>query len=171
VAVIAAGAYVGLLDRGAGIAESLGLGSHPAAPATRAPARHAHRAAQPAGVHHRPGAGSLAARHAGNVSAVLVQKSGSCRPGSLCPVKVTVHLRTGSAGRQISWKVGASHLCRRHLAWSPPTTVTPQPGWRTVYASSSVRVPRGSSALVALTTAPVRVQSPPVPVTGSSRHC
>jgi hypothetical protein len=171
VAALAASAYVGLLNRGSGIVESLGLGSHPAAPATQAPAPPAHRSAQHAGRHHPRGVPTLAARHAGPVAAVLVNKSGSCRAGSLCPLKVTVHLSTGSAGRPISWKVGTARVCKRGMVWSPPTTVTPQPGWRTVYASSSVRVPRGSSALLALTTAPVRVQSPPVPVTGSSRHC
>jgi hypothetical protein len=86
-------------------------------------------------------------------------------------VKVTVHLRTGSTGQPVRWKVGTARACNRGMVWSPPTTVTPQPGWRTVYASSSVRVPRGSLALLALTTAPVRVQSPPVPVTASSARC
>ena len=171
VAALAAGAYVGLLQRGSGIVQSLGLGSHPAAPATQAPAPSAHRSAQHVGGHQPPGVPRLAGRHAGPVAAVLVHKSGSCRAGSLCPVKVTVHLRTASAGRPVSWKVGTARACKSGMVWSPSTTVTPQPGWRTVYASSSVRVPRGSSALLALTTAPVRVQSPPVPVTGSSRHC
>ena len=171
VAALAASAYVGLLNRGSGIAESLGLGSHPAAPATQAPAPPAHRSAQHAGGHHPRGVATIAARHAGPVAAVLVNKSGSCRAGSLCPVKVTVHLRTPSAGRPVSWKVGAARVCKRGMVWSPSTTVTPQPGWRTVFASSTVRLPRRSSALLALTTAPARVQSPPVPVTGASRHC
>ena len=53
-----------------------------------------------------------------------------------------------------------------------PTTVTAQAGWTTVYASSSVRVPKGRSlALIALTTTPARAQSPPVPVAGASLHC
>ena len=171
VAALAASAYVGLLRRGTGIVESLGLGSQPAAPATQAPAPPAHRAAQHAGGHRPRGVATIAARHAGPVAAVLVNKTGTCRAGSLCPVKVTVHLSTPSAGRPVSWKVGAARVCKRGIVWSPPTTVTPQPGWRTVYASSSVRVPRRSSALLALTTAPARVQSPPVPVTGSSRRC
>jgi hypothetical protein len=103
---------------------------------------------------------------------VVVQKTGSCRPGSLCPVKVTVHLRTGSGGRPLRWRVATARLCKPGLVWSAPTAVTPQPGWRTVFASSSVRVPQGRKlALFALTTAPARAQSPPVPVTGPSAHC
>jgi hypothetical protein len=171
VAALAASAYVGLLQRGAGIVTSLGGGSQPTAPVEHAPARPPHQRAQHAGVHRPQGVPKLAARHAGPVSAVLVQKLGSCRPGSPCPVKVTVHLGSGSDGSPVRWKVGAARSCKRGMVWSAPTTVTPQPGWRTVYASSSVRVPRGARALLALTTAPVRVQSPPVRVTGSSPHC
>jgi hypothetical protein len=171
VAALAASAYVGLLRRGADIVEALGRDSHPTAPATDAPARPAHQPAPHAAVHRTRGVPTLAGRHAGPVAGVLVQKSGSCSPGSLCPVKVTVHLRSGSDGQPLRWKVGTTRLCKRGLVWSPPVTVTPQPGWRTIYASSSVRVPKGSSALLALTTAPVRVQSPPVRVAGSSAHC
>jgi hypothetical protein len=171
VAALAASAYVGLLHRGAGIVESLGGGSQPTAPPTHPTVGPAHQPAQHPKVHRSRAVPTLAARHAGPVAGVLVQKSGSCGPGSLCPVKVTVHLRTASTGQPVRWKVGAARTCNRGMVWSPPTTVTPLPGWRTVYASSSVRVPRRSLALLALTTTPVRVQSPPVPVTGASPHC
>ena len=85
---------------------------------------------------------------------------------------VTVHLRPAATTQSVTWRVGAARLCRSGIAWSPPVAMTAQPGWTTVYASSSVRVPPGRSlALVALTTAPARAQSPPVPVTGSSLGC
>ena len=84
-----------------------------------------------------------------------MQKAGSCTPGALCPVTVTVHVRPAATTRAVTWKVGAARSCRSGITWSPPTSVTAQPGWTTVYASSSVPVPRGRSlALVALTTAP-----------------
>jgi hypothetical protein len=68
--------------------------------------------------------------------------------------------------------VGTVRSCRSGITWSPPTSVTAQPGWTTVYASSSVPVPRGRSlALVALSSAPARAQSPPVPVAGSVQRC
>jgi hypothetical protein len=171
VAALAATAYVGLLRPGAGIVDSLGRGDPPAAPATKAPGRPAHQPAKHARKHQSREVPTLARRHAGPVAGVQLLRSGSCNPGSLCPVKVTVHLRTASAGSPVRWKVGAARLCKRGMVWSSPVSVTPQPGWRTVYASSSVRVPKGPSALLVLTTAPARVQSPPVPVTGSSRHC
>ncbi|QWZ09997.1 hypothetical protein KRR39_09840 [Nocardioides panacis] len=171
VAALAASAYVGLLQRGAGMVASVGRDDQPSAPATHAPARHTPKPAQPARAHRSRAVPTLAARHAGPVAGVLVQKSGSCRPGSPCPVKVTVHLGTGSTGQPVRWRVGASRACHGGMAWSAPTTVTPQPGWRTVFASSSVRVPRGSLALVALTTAPARVQSAPVRLPGSAPHC
>jgi hypothetical protein len=114
----------------------------------------------------------LAGRHAGPITGVALQKTGGCRPGALCPVKVTVHLRPDSTAQPVGWKVGTARLCKRAITWSAPTTVTAQAGWTTVYASSSVRVPKGRSlALIALTTTPARAQSPPAPVTGSSLHC
>lgn len=172
VAVIAASAYLGLLDRGAGLVQSLGRGNHPTATGPDSPARHAHQAVRHAQAPHPRGVPTLAGRHAGLVAGVVVHKAGSCRPGSLCPVKVTVRLSAGSAGRAITWKVGTARLCKRQMAWAPPTTVTPRPGWRTVFASSSVRIPRGRAlALLALTTAPTKVQSAPVPVTGAALHC
>ena len=63
-------------------------------------------------------------------------------------------------------------MCKPGITWSGPVTVTAQPGWTSVYASSSVRIPKGRQlALTALTTAPARAQSRPVPATGSSLQC
>ena len=85
---------------------------------------------------------------------------------------VTVRFRPASTSRTIGWKVGAARVCKPGITWSRPVTVTAQPGWTTVYASSSVRVPKGRPlALTALTTTPARAQSRPVPVTGSSLQC
>ena len=168
--VLVGGGYLVLRTTGSGIVGAFGGNPKPAAPATRT---HTHRAQHPAKhaqVHHR--AVALAPRHAGAVTAVAVQKTGSCAPGRLCPVRVTVHVRRSTTARPVVWKVGAARLCKHGVVWSAPTRVTAQPGWNTVYADSSVRVPKGRSlALVALATSPARAQSRPVPVTGSSLHC
>ena len=101
-----------------------------------------------------------------------MQKTGRCTPGALCPVKVTVHFRPASTTQPVTWRVGTAHACKRGITWSAPVTVMAQPGWTTVYANSSVRVPKGRSlALTALTSTPARVQSPPVSVAGSSLRC
>lgn len=172
--VLVGGGYLVLRGPGAGLIESLGGGNH-ATPAQTPTHQNSKQQAQQKtaqGPAHRRAVPALAARHAGAVTGVVVQKTGSCRPGSLCPVKVTVHFKPTTTTRTISWKVGAARLCKRGIAWSPPTGVTAQPGWSTVYASSSVRVPKGRSlALVALTTSPARAQSRAVPVTGSTLHC
>jgi hypothetical protein len=85
---------------------------------------------------------------------------------------VTVHFRPAPTTQPVVWKVGTARSCEGRVTWSPPITVTAQPGWTTVYASSSVPVPQGRAlALVALTTTPARAQSPAVPVTGSSLRC
>jgi hypothetical protein len=83
-----------------------------------------------------------------------------------------VRLRPASVSRTVGWKVGAARVCKPGIAWSGPVTVTAQPGWTTVYASSSVRVPRGQRlALTAVTTTPARAQSRPVPVADASLQC
>lgn len=167
-AVLAGSGYVVLGGPGAGILESLGRGSHAAAPATSAPALPSKQSQ----AHRGRAVPALAARHAGPITGVTVHKTARCRPGALCPVTVAVHVRPASTTRAVSWKVGSARLCKRGIAWSPRTTVTARPGWRTVNARSSVRVPMGRSlALIALTVAPARAQSRPVRVTGSSRHC
>jgi hypothetical protein len=173
-AVLAGSGYVVLRDPGVGIVGSLGRGGHPAAPATSAPAQPSKQSAEQPRLHRPQAVPALARRHSGPITGVAVQKTGSCKPGALCPVKVTVHLSPASTTRPVAWKVGTARLCKRGIIWSPPTTVTAQPGWTTVYASSSVRVPKGRSlALIGLTTTPARAQSRPVPVTGSSSslHC
>jgi hypothetical protein len=171
-AVLVGTGYVVLRGPGSELVGALGRGSHAAAPPTTAPAQPPKKSASQPRPHRRHGAPALAARHAGPITGVALQKAGSCRPGALCPVKVTVHFRPASTAGPVGWKVGTARLCKRSIAWSAPTTVTAQAGWTTVYASSSVRVPKGRSlALIALTTTPARAQSPPVPVTGASLHC
>jgi hypothetical protein len=85
---------------------------------------------------------------------------------------VTVRFRPDSTTRVFTWRVGIARSCGADISWSAPLGVTAQPGWTSVYASSSVAVPEGRSpVLVALTSAPARAQSPPVPVVGSSLRC
>ena len=171
-ALLVGSSYFVLRGPGSGIVGALGRGTHPAAPATTAPAQPSNKSANQPQPHRPQGAPALAGRHAGPITGVSLQKTGRCRPGGLCPVKVTVHFRPASTPHPVGWKVGAARLCTRGITWSAPTTVTAQAGWTTVYANSSVRVPRGRSlALIALTTTPARAQSGPVPVTGSSLRC
>ncbi|QNN51847.1 hypothetical protein [Nocardioides mesophilus] len=172
--VLAVSGYV--MFSGPGV-DIVGLGGNdPTAPTTTAPATPAKKPAkkpakQPA-ARQQPAVPVLAGQQAGPITGVTVQKTGSCRPGALCPVKVTVRFRPSPTSRPVSWKVGAARACTRGITWSAPTTVTAQPGWTTVYASSSVRVPQGRSlALTALTTTPARAQSRPVPVAGALPRC
>jgi hypothetical protein len=171
--VLAASGYVLLRGTGEGILNALGAGGEPTAPVTTAPAQPSKQPAKQQPQWHRPSAvPAVAPLHAGPVTGVAVQKAGSCTLGSLCPVKVTVHLRPASTTRTVSWRVGAARVCKRGVTWSPPTTMTAKPGWSTVYAHSSVRVPKGRPlALVALVTSPARAQSRPLSVAGSALRC
>lgn len=169
--VLVGGGYVLLRNQGNGIAGALGRGSDRATPPAAGPSGSAKEHSTPSRPHRRHGVETIAVRHGGAVTGLVLQRTGSCAPGSPCPVKVTVRLRPVAADRSVTWKVGTARSCGSRVTWSPPIAVTAQPGWTTVYASSSVPVRRGSLALVALTTAPARAQSPPVPVTGSSLRC
>lgn len=171
-ALLATSAYVVLRGPGLAFFDSVGNAAQPAGPDPSSSARPSDKSAQQPRPHRRQAVPTLASRQAGRITGVAVQRTGSCRPGSLCPVTVTVHLRPASTSQPVTWRVGAARLCTRGVSWSPPITVTAQPGWTTVYAASSVRVPDGRSlALVGLTSAPARAQSRPVPVLGSSLHC
>jgi hypothetical protein len=170
--VLVASGYLVLRGQGTGILGAFGRGTHPAAPATTAPAHPSTTSAPHKQQHPHQAVPALAGQHSGPITGVTVQKTARCAPGGLCPVKVTAHFRPSPTARAIGWKVGAARLCTRGISWSAPTTVTARAGWTTVYASSSVRVPKGRSfALVALTTTPARAQSRPVPVSGSTLHC
>lgn len=171
-AVLAVSGYVVLGGPGSDIVGSLGRDNTPAAPDTTAPDTPAKQPAKKPKPDRAQAVATLAPRHAGAITGVALEKNGTCRPGALCPVTVTVHFRPASTSRTIGWKVGAAQVCKPGITWSPPVAVTAQPGWTTVYASSSVRVPKGRSlALTAMTTTPDRAQSRPVPATGSSLQC
>lgn len=169
---LAASGYVLLRSTDTGGGGALGRDDPPASPTTTAPSGSSGKSAEQPGSRPRPDVAALAGRAAGPITGVELQKAGSCTPGAPCPVTVTVRIRSASTTQPVAWKVGTARLCGSGITWSAPITVTAQPGWTTVYASSSVPVPEGRSlALVALTTAPARAQSPPVPVTGSSLRC
>lgn len=171
-AVLAGSGYVMLGGPGSAIVGSLGRDKPPATPDTAAPTQPSEQPTKEPAPDHTPAVSTIAPRHAGPITGVALQTAGSCKPGALCPVTVTVHFRPASTTRTVGWKVGAAEGCTRAITWSPPVTVTAQPGWTTVYASSSVRVPKGRSlALAALTTTPARAQSRPVPVSGASLDC
>lgn len=171
-AVLAVSGYVALGGPGSDIVGSLGRGGTPAAPETTVPDQPVAQPAKKPRADRARAVRTVAPPRAGAITGVALEKSGDCRPGSVCPVTVTVRFRPASTSRTIGWKVGTARVCKPGIAWSGPVTVTAQPGWTTVYASSSVRVPKGRSlALTALTTTPARAQSRPVPVGDASLQC
>lgn len=114
--------------------------------------------------HHRFGP-----RSAGPVHRVSLQATG-CTVGAACTTKVTVSMSAATAGETVRWRVGVVDRCVRRTTWSAPASVTAQPGWTTVYATSTVTLPRTHrAALVARTTGPARAASQLVPLPGG--HC
>jgi hypothetical protein len=170
--LVGIGAYVLLSNRGGDTIASPGRGQHAGGQRKHHGAQESKTGAKRPSGHRQPVVPALAGRHAGPVTGVALQRTGSCRPAAPCPVRVTVHFRPPSTTQPVTWRVGTVHACKRGVTWSAPVTVMAQPGWTTVYASSSVPVPKGRAlVLTALTTTPARAQSPPVPVDGSALHC
>jgi hypothetical protein len=169
-AALAASGYVVLRDQDPappGASDRDGRRAEPTAPADSS--------REPAGRQRpdpRPDVTTLAGRASGPITGVEVAGAAACTPGTPCPVTVTVRFRPATTTQPVTWRVGAARSCGSPVTWSAPVTVTAQPGWTSVYAGSSVPVPEGRSpVLVALTTAPARAQSPPVPVAGSPLRC
>lgn len=171
--VLLGGGYLFLRGPASGLLDSLRGIHHPPAAHARTPSNAAgHRSTGHAAVHHKHAFPALAAHAAGPVHGVVLQKATACTPGTLCGVTVTVHLAPTGAGQVVGWRVGVVHRCARHVTWSPETTVTAQPGWTHVFASSSVQIPKGRSlGLVVLTSAPAHAQSQTVPVSGTALSC
>jgi hypothetical protein len=167
VAVAAGSGYV--LTRRTGDASA---GAEGRDPTTAAPSGESRTSPTPSERPARPRFASLAPREAGAVTGVELRPVAECDRGGSCPVTVTVRLRPASDVRVVTWRVGTASSCDGDLSWSPPVGVGAQPGWTSVYATSSVPIPqRGPAVLVAATTTPARAQSPPAPVAGSSPSC
>lgn len=172
VVALAGSGYVAFRDTDTGEGGASGRDDSRVTPTTTAPRGSSTEPVRQARSRSRPDVGSIAGRQAGAITGLQVQKAGACTPGAPCPVTVTVGVRSTSSSRPVVWRVGTARSCDSPVTWSGPVTMTAQPGWTSVYASSSVAVPEGRSpVLVALTTAPARAQSPPVPVAGSSLRC
>jgi hypothetical protein len=167
-AAVAGSGYVVLRDPGTGDSGAVARDST----ATTSPTKEATDPARRARPSAAPEAAALAPRRAGAITGVEVVKAAACTAGAACPVTTTVRFQPSTTARPIVWRVGATQYCGRGITWSPPISVVAQPGWTSVYASSSATVPAGRMlALVAVATSPDRAQSPPVPVAGPALRC
>jgi tRNA A-37 threonylcarbamoyl transferase component Bud32 len=108
---------------------------------------------------------------AGAITGVSLRPLTACVPGSACMLRVTARIAPSTSSREVVMQVSVANRCTGAIRTAPAETVTAQPGWTSVFVTSSVRLPKaGSLAAVAVTTAPARAASPPllVPATGGS---
>lgn len=125
-----------------------------------------------AGTHPRTVVPALAHPSSGRVRGVALQRTGPCRSGASCTVRVTVQVTPAAFVQTVGWRVGVLRSCSRHFTWSPVTTVAAQPGWTRVYADSTVLVPAGHPAdIVAVTSTPARAQSSPLHLVSAAPRC
>jgi hypothetical protein len=114
---------------------------------------------------------ALGPPRAGAITGVSLRPLAACSPGSTCMLRVTARITPSTSSREVVLQVSVANRCTGAIRSVPAETVTAQPGWTSVFVTSSVRLPRaGSLAAVAVTTAPARAASPPllVPATGGS---
>jgi tRNA A-37 threonylcarbamoyl transferase component Bud32 len=113
----------------------------------------------------------FAPTRAGAFTAVSIRPLAPCSQGSTCLLRLTARITPAASSREVAMQVRVANRCTGAVRTTPAETVTVQPGWTSVFVTTSVRLPRaGSLAAVAVTTAPARAASPPllVPATGGS---
>ena len=115
---------------------------------------------------------ALAPRAAGDVRGVSITPlNGACRAGTSCPVTVTVHVKSSSTYRTVSWQVVAVDRCTGARHTLPGGVLDVQPGWTGPYDTPTLRLPAGRAlAVVALTNQPAAA-SPPLLVPATHATC
>jgi hypothetical protein len=114
----------------------------------------------------------LAPERAGAVTAVTLRPLGRCSPGDSCLLRATADITPAAESRQVDFQVSIVNRCTGRVRTTDASTVVAEPGWTTVFVTTSVKLPRaGSLAAVAVTTAPARAASPPLLVPPSAGSC
>ena len=115
---------------------------------------------------------ALAPHRAGDVTGVTLTPVGTCSAGRSCVVRVTARMNPVAQIREVGLAISVVNRCTGVVRASPAGTVTAQPGWGSVFVTTTVRLPRvGSAALVATTTTPARAASPPLLVPAGGGSC
>ena len=140
---------------------------HPKPAATSPPARPA-PAAPPAPAGPRP-VPALGPATAGPITGIEIQPlQGSCQPGAVCPVQVTVRLQPQPAAQEVRWSFHVFDRCTGATSVLPGASVTALAGWAYVYGTSWPALSASHPlALVAVTETPAAAASPAVLAGGS----
>jgi hypothetical protein len=112
----------------------------------------------------------LAPAAAGPIAAVRLHPTRPCRPGATCEVTVRIRLRPPSLSA-LTWHATAFDRCTGTRHRIDRGSMIAEPGWRSVYATVRMPLPRADSlAVVAVVDTPVSVASRPmlVPARGGS---
>jgi Protein tyrosine and serine/threonine kinase len=106
---------------------------------------------------------------AGPITAIEIQPlQGSCQPGAVCPVQVTVRLQPQPAAQEVRWSFRVFDRCTGATSVVPGASVTALPGWAYVYGTSWPALSASHPiALVAVTETPATAASPAVLAGGS----
>lgn len=115
---------------------------------------------------------AVAPRRAGFVNGVVVTPVETCQPGATCSVTVTIQITEHADVKHLTWRFVLVNPCTGARTNVPGGSMTAQPNWRHVYATTKVPIPPARSvALVAMTTVPVRAASAPLTVPSGHAQC
>lgn len=109
---------------------------------------------------------------AGIVRGVQLRPEHACKPGSRCPVILSVHLRPSSQPVSVRWSLQVVDRCDGTSTHRGKGTLHVPAGKGRVVATHTVRLPRGHALDVfAVTKKPKRVSSTPLAVPAKNATC
>lgn len=160
VLAVVVGLELGLL--GGRIANDLRVLRSPAPSAAPSTATNAVSAALP----------SLGASTAGVVAKVDARAVGACAPGRPCTLRVVVQVERQQRALPVRWSVVAVDRCTSRRSTLPGGSLTVPAGGTTAAALQTVTLPKGRALAVgAVTTAPARAASKPLPAPARPPTC
>jgi hypothetical protein len=115
---------------------------------------------------------SLGPSTAGAVTKVDARAVGACVPGKACTLRVVVQVERQQRALPVRWAVVAVDRCTARRSTLPGGTLTVPAGSTTAGALRTVTLPRGTALAVgAMTTAPARAASKPLPAPARPATC
>lgn len=113
-----------------------------------------------------------APKRADPVSAVTITATGSCTPGTACPVRVDVQLRPTASAHEVRWVLRVVDRCAGKTYPRSGVSIDAAPWARQVYGISRPIIPtRSALAIFAVTESPARAASPPLLIPATHAIC
>ena len=115
---------------------------------------------------------AMAPHRAGDITGVSVTPVGVCSAGRSCVLRVTARMNPAPQAREVGLQIHVVNRCTGAVRTSSAGTITAQPGWGSVFVTTTARLPRAdAAAVVATTTTPARAASSPLLMPSDGGSC